>query len=44
MSASFASAMMNAREERLALISASLASRDFMDQASDEDPMNQTGN
>src|SRR6266550_2218740 len=31
MSASFASAMMNAREERLALISASLVSRDFME-------------
>src|ERR1041384_5715532 len=29
MSASFASAMMNARDERLALISASLASSDF---------------
>src|SRR5436190_10032256 len=31
MSASFASAMMNAREERLALISASLMSKDFME-------------
>src|SRR3990172_9003538 len=32
MSASFASAMMNARADRLALTSASLASRDFMKQ------------